>query len=535
MRSDGNTLQSEESARQSGEGSIGRYGVVGRLAMGGMAEILLGRLLGPSGFERVVVIKRVLPHLAQQPSFTSMFLDEARIAAAIRHPNVVQVHELGQDGGELFLVMEYLEGESLHGLMRRLTLFGERLPPALVAHIGAEACAGLHAAHELPDADGNPSGLVHRDISPQNVFIGYDGSVKILDFGIAKAADRITQTEAGTLKGKFSYMSPEQCLGDPLDRRSDLFALGIVLYEAVTGRRLFHREAQLKTLDAVVRAPFPTPSELDVELPAALEAAILRALERDRDARFETAAEMRRALAEARADGPAVPDEALAELMQRLFADRIEEKSEMLRRVRAGSDITSVPEAEIDVEIELPTVGALPAPSRSEPAPERAPSPLRRLGWIVAVILAAGLTTIVALSVQPDEPGPMAQAPALPTSAGAAAPPSPAPVAAPAEPETVSLHVDSDPSGAQVQIDGEDAGETPLDVQLAREADPVVVHVSRGALEAEERIVPDRDQHVRVILVEPAPRPRARRRRTRRAPTPTAPPAPADDGFARFD
>lgn len=225
----------------------------------------------------------------------------------------------------------------------------------------------------------------------------------------------------------------------------------------------------------------------------------------------------------------------MAKWVQRLFADRIEEKSEMLRRVRAGSDITSVPEAEIDVEIELPTVGALPAPSRSEPAPERAPSPLRRLGWIVAVLLVAGLTTIVALSVQPDEPGPMAQAPALPTSAGAAAPPSPAPVAAPAEPETVSLHVDSDPSGAQVQIDGEDAGETPLDVQLAREADPVVVHVSRGALEAEERIVPDRDQHVRVILVEPAPRPRARRRRTRRAPTPTAPPAPADDGFARFD
>src|SRR5262249_34107635 len=204
--------------------TIGRYEVVGELATGGMAEIFLGRLVGPSGFERPVVIKRILRQLSHKESFVAMFLDEARIVAGIRHPNVVQVQELGQDTGELYLVMEYLEGESVASLVRRLVAQGERVDYALAAHVVAEACAGLHAAHEAQN-------LVHRDVSPQNVFITYDGHVKVIDFGIAKTEGRMAQTEAGQVKGKFGYMSPEQCKADPLDRRSDVFALGIVLYE----------------------------------------------------------------------------------------------------------------------------------------------------------------------------------------------------------------------------------------------------------------------------------------------------------------
>src|SRR5262249_34122249 len=182
---------------------IGRYEIVAELASGGMAEILLARLVGPSGFERPVVLKRILPHLAREPEFVHMFLDEARIVAGITHPNVVQVQELGKDGNELFLAMEYLEGETLWGLMRRLAVRGERLDTPLAVRVIVQACAGLHAAHELVDADGHPVNLVHRDVSPQNLFITYAGQVKLLDFGIAKAADRITRTETGVLKGKF--------------------------------------------------------------------------------------------------------------------------------------------------------------------------------------------------------------------------------------------------------------------------------------------------------------------------------------------
>ena len=275
---------------------VGRYEVAGRLATGGMAEILLGRLVGPSGFERPLVIKRILPHLAEQQSFVSMFLDEARLAAQIRHPNVVSVSELGQEGDDLYLVMEYLEGENAAGLIRRSMVTGKNTDFALCAYIVAEACAGLHAAHELTDPDGNPLRLVHRDVSPQNIFVTYGGAVKVLDFGIAKAADRITQTEAGQLKGKFDYMSPEQCRGRALDRRSDVFALGIVLYELTTRKRLFKRSNKLAMLEAVCRDPIYPPSKLIKGYPAALERVLMKALKRDPDARYATAAEMRRDL-----------------------------------------------------------------------------------------------------------------------------------------------------------------------------------------------------------------------------------------------
>src|SRR5262245_48097918 len=236
---------------------IGRYQIVGELATGGMAEILLGKLVGPSGFERPVVIKRILPHLAKRSSFVQMFLDEARVVARIRHPNVVHVHELGKDGDELFMVMEYLDGESLQNVQRRTRKNKERLPLALAAHVVAQVAGGLHAAHELADDAGRPLGLVHRDVSPHNVFITYDGNVKVLDFGIAKFAERATDTEAGQLKGKFPYMSPEQCRGLPLDRRSDVFSLGTVLFELVTGRRLFARDTGLLAMQAVVSDRVP--------------------------------------------------------------------------------------------------------------------------------------------------------------------------------------------------------------------------------------------------------------------------------------
>src|SRR5688572_27412015 len=192
----------------SAEKVLGRYTILGPMTRGGMAELLLGKLTGPGGFERPVAIKRILREHLEEESFTRMLLDEARIAAQIRHPNVIQVQELGSDGAEVVLVMEYLHGENCAGLMRRLAARNERLPYRLAAHIVAEACAGLAAAHALTDESGQLLNVVHRDMSPENVFITYDGRVKVLDFGIAKARNRLVKTEAGQTKGKYQYMSP---------------------------------------------------------------------------------------------------------------------------------------------------------------------------------------------------------------------------------------------------------------------------------------------------------------------------------------
>src|SRR6476469_4390234 len=261
---------------------IGRHSVVGYIATGGMAELFLAK--EPTG--RPVVIKRILPHLARQTSFVSMFIDEARIGSRAKHPNLVEVHELGQVGTDLFLVMEYLVGENLAGLVRRLTRRQERMAYGLCAYIIAEVCDGLHAAHELTDEAGNPLQLVHRDVSPQNVFVTYGGDVKLLDFGVATAAQRLTQTASGELKGKYAYMSPEQCKGEPLDRRSDIFSLGIVFYELTTLRRLFKRSNELQVMRAITEEPIPRPTRERPDYPPCLEQVLMRSLARDREERY---------------------------------------------------------------------------------------------------------------------------------------------------------------------------------------------------------------------------------------------------------
>jgi hypothetical protein len=362
----------------SSSSDIGRYEIVGQLAKGGMAEILLGRINGPSGFERPVVIKRILPHLAEQPRFVDMFLDEARIAASIQHKNVVQVTDLGHSGEHLYLVMEYLEGENLASLIKRSLTEEQSLPYGLTAYIVAEACAGLHAAHELRGEDGQPLELVHRDVSPQNVLVTYSGEVKLLDFGIAKAVVRVSpETNTGELKGKTEYMSPEQVRGLPLDRRSDVFALGVVLYELTARRRLFKRDSMLATFEAITKDPIPRPSKVARDCPPSLERVVARALERDPAARYSTAAEMRSDLLAVTHDtlGAADATQALAELMQGLFRDRAAQKRELLRRVRAGDQRPSMPEVDTDGAFEVPDLILPASPSApTERGREASPS-----------------------------------------------------------------------------------------------------------------------------------------------------------------
>ncbi len=278
---------------------IGRYELVTRLATGGMAELFLARERGIAGLERLVVIKRILPHLAEEPSFVDMFTREARFVAGLSHPNVVQIYDLGHENDSYHIAMEYIHGSTLRELQLLATEHKISFPHNVSASIIEQACRGLHAAHELRDMEGNPIGLVHRDISPHNLMCTTEGNVKLLDFGVAKATEGVEATYSGSLKGKFAYLSPEQCLHQNLDRRSDLFALGIVLWELCTGERLFKKRTELEMMQSIIRGDVPAPTSIDPTIPPALERVILKALAGDPRHRYETGEQMRQALASA--------------------------------------------------------------------------------------------------------------------------------------------------------------------------------------------------------------------------------------------
>jgi serine/threonine protein kinase len=267
---------------------IGRYTIVRRLASGGMAELYLARVEGLRGFEKLVALKLVLPHLADDPDFVSMFLDEARLAATLDHPNVAHVIDVGRFGRDHFFAMEYVHGEDLRAVVRRAEIQGG-VPLGCALAIIAGVAAGLHHAHERRGSDGLPLGLVHRDVSPSNVLLTYDGSVKVVDFGIARVGAQSKATRLGVVKGKSGYMSPEQCRGEPVDRRSDVFGLGILLWELTLGRRLFSAEHDYAAMSKIVFGLVPHPREIQPDYPEPLAAIVMRALQRDADRRQPSA------------------------------------------------------------------------------------------------------------------------------------------------------------------------------------------------------------------------------------------------------
>ncbi|MEZ4226925.1 MAG: serine/threonine-protein kinase [Polyangiaceae bacterium] len=277
--------------------TVGRYEFLVPIAQGGMAAVWAARLKGSRGFSKTVAVKTMLPTISDDPHFEQMFLDEAQLCSRIRHPNVVEIMDLGEQDDLLYLVMEWVDGEPLSSI-RRAAAKTDGIPRPIAVKIVAEAASGLHAAHELKDDSGEPVGLVHRDVSPQNLLITYDGVVKIVDFGVAKAAGRTAEnTNAGQIKGKPPYMSPEQALGRDIDRRSDVFALGIILYQLTTGKHPFRGETDVITLQNIVSdRPIIPPRAYDKEYPKPLESVVMRALERDPQKRFQTAGELEAAL-----------------------------------------------------------------------------------------------------------------------------------------------------------------------------------------------------------------------------------------------
>lgn len=277
---------------------FGRYVLLDRLAIGGMAELFLAKAVGEAGFEKVCVIKRVLPHLASDPQFVQMFLDEAKLAARLNHPNIVQIFDFGRIEADYFLAMEYLAGEDGSAIVERRAALGRPVPIEVAVTLVAEAAAALAYAHELTGDDGHPLGIVHRDVSPSNLFVSYEGTIKLLDFGIARAETRGHRTKTGTIKGKTPYIAPELLLGGTVDRRADVWSLGLCLHELLTGQRIFARDLEPKTILAVCRGPIPPASALRHDIPIELDAIIERALSRDLQQRWPDADALRRALDE---------------------------------------------------------------------------------------------------------------------------------------------------------------------------------------------------------------------------------------------
>jgi serine/threonine-protein kinase len=313
------------------------YRIVAELARGGMAAVFLGVYEGAARPREIVAIKVVHPHLAYDPDFVAMLSDEARIASSIGHPNVVEIREfvLGRADGRNYIVMEYADGETLSMFLKHASR-GKRLSPALSASIAADVAGGLHAAHELRGPRGEPLDLVHRDVSPQNIIVTYDGRVKLTDFGVAKATGRIQRTQPGEIKGKLAYMAPEQAFGREVDRRSDVYALGVVLYELAMGRRLFGGKTDADTVRNVMQHNIVAPRSIDPEFPEGLEQIILAMVAKEPGDRFQTAGAVERALrGYLRSVGAEDLSRELGAFVRDLDADRYLAKQELLRPERA--------------------------------------------------------------------------------------------------------------------------------------------------------------------------------------------------------
>ncbi|MDB4966567.1 MAG: Serine/threonine-protein kinase Pkn6 [Myxococcales bacterium] len=493
---------------------LGRYRIVERLGAGGMAEVFRAVVDGPAGFARSVVVKRLLPQSgALQPAAREALLTEARLCSLLHHPGIVQVYELDEEAGEYFLVMELVDGEDLGNILRTCIARGVRMPPGVACHLVNEVAQALAYAHALTDDKGQRLGLIHRDISPSNIMISKSGGVKLLDFGIAKVtADERTRT--GTLKGKIPYMSPEQADGRRLDHRSDIFSLGVVLYECLVSQRLFPREAELHTLRLVRQANVSPPSNLRPELEPEIDRVVMKMLAR------------------AVADRPQSCEEvvaALRPLVQRHGGDA----TALARFVAELGDTATSDDAVPEVALPAPPLAATGSTGgaatnsniASRPGTQAFAAP-RRSRWRHSRWAVVPLLGVLALWWRQGRPP---RATIVPTSTGTFATHEPAPPAteapAPPRPATVHLRVVGQ-AHAHVRIDGRDVGELPIDLELPARRDPRTVTVSApGCAPWSERVAADTNNTLSVRL-SPLVKREARPRRQKRPPVAFDPESP---------
>jgi serine/threonine-protein kinase len=453
--------------------AFANYLLVGEIARGGMGEIFLGMRQGLEGFSKMFVIKRMAGHLTNDSDFLRMFIEEARLAARLEHPNIVKTYEFGDHEGQYYTVMEYLAGEDLHTILNQIpTTRHNRMPLPLAIHIAAQICNGLHFAHELTDHEGNPLNLVHRDINPANIIVTYTGEVKIIDFGVAKVSTAAKKTLAGVIKGRIAYMSPENILARGIDRRSDVFSVGIILWELLVGRPLFARDGDAATMYAVLNDPIPKPSKERPDVPPQLDALVARALSRSPATRFASADDLRAALDRVAASLPKVDGRAIGQMMDDAFGSTRAHAKRSITQLRSlARNIPLVMRAPTSLSARTPAPGTVPAGSLVRAgAPAAASTAIRRnlslLGIASAVASVVSVAVILAFgpwrSANPGRPAAAraARAPSGPTAAGpdAGAPPAP-PVPAPAVTRAQgTLSVKTRPN-AVVYLDGEPIGQ----------------------------------------------------------------------------
>jgi serine/threonine-protein kinase len=398
---------------------FGKYTLMRKLAVGGMAELFLALQRSVAGFEKLIVVKRILPHLAKDRAFVDLILQEARVSATLNHPNICHIYDVGEAESQFYIAMEHIHGEDLRSIVRQMKKVNETTFPiehALAIVLGC--CAGLAHAHEKTSLDGEPMNIVHRDVSPQNILVTFNGDVKLVDFGIAKAGrSSMEDTGSGQLKGKVPYMSPEQAQGQILDGRSDVFSLGIILFELTTGRRLFRGNNEMETLRMIVEGEYPKPRDLNPGIPVELERIIQKSLEKDLSARYQSARQMQSDLEDfVRAAQLKVSPLSVGEWMQRLFADKLAQQKQMLAEGRQLADVIA---AQVAAEEEAAAREATMSGVRQR-QPSRAP-------WIAAALL--GLLAAAAAAFALTRPPPTPVGPGV-------------------------LIVQSTPPGAAISIDG---------------------------------------------------------------------------------
>jgi eukaryotic-like serine/threonine-protein kinase len=413
---------------------VGRYTFAHEIAAGGMATVHLGKMMGPLGFSPLVAIKILHPQFAKDPEFVRMFLDEARLAARIRHPNIVPVIDVHAEDGVLFLVLEYIHGEALGRVITASHRVGTLPSLGVTAAVMCDVLQGLHAAHEAKDERGEPLGIVHRDVSPQNVLVGTDGVARVLDFGIAKATGRLTTTRDGQVKGKFSYMAPEQLRGESVDRRADVYSSAVVLWEMLTTERLFRGDNEGQAVGRVLFGPIDPPSTRRPEISPALDAVVMRGLSRERADRFATAKEMAMALAAAVLPAP-TPE--VGEWVEARAIDALEQRAKLVE----------------EIEVSVPSADAVSA-VRAAAVPEsaiRARVRATRLPLMMAAALLVVLSVGVAVGMYGTRSGSAASAAPQASSTASAPPSKPAPSAIAAPPVTASAadSASASPSVAQ--------------------------------------------------------------------------------------
>lgn len=334
---------------------LGKYQILSRLSVGGMAEIFLAAYVDSEGATRLVTLKRILPDLRERDEFVNMFVNEARITASLQHPNIAQVHELGQERDDLFIAMEFIAGQSLAAIIRRCHRMKRPVPMGFTALIGRDLCKALDAAHNHQLLTGERAPIIHRDVSPGNVMVTYDGQVKVIDFGVAKATNVLSRTMTGNIKGSHGYMSPEQARGAPLDARSDLFSAAAVLHELMTGRPLFLRDSELATFRGILRDDIPTPLAMNPGVPKALSEAVMTALGRNPDARYPSAIKMARALQAAIPSLIFTQEEATA-LMGELFHEAMTQTRALFQLAAEQAPTPKLEAAAIKLQEPVPVV-----------------------------------------------------------------------------------------------------------------------------------------------------------------------------------